>query len=85
MVLRKLASNWTICSLQKGREKTCTPESWKGDRVLEEEALRVNQVLSLSTKEKKIKQHKTQGPVRATKKLEKDPKILSTIRLYEIF
>lgn len=52
MVIRKLACNWNICSLQKGREKMCTPESLKGDKVLEKAGLRVNQVLSFPAKKK---------------------------------
>lgn len=63
-----MACNWNICSLQKGREKACTSESLKGDKVLEKAGLKVNQVLSFPPKKKKIiKQHKNQGPVRARK------------------
>lgn len=80
VVIRKLACNWTIWSLQKGREKACTPESLKGDWVLEKTGLRINQVLSLPTKEKKSKSIKPKSSG-GHKKLEKHPKILSTIRL----
>lgn len=56
MVIRQLACNWNICSLQKGKGKNPTPESLDSDKVLEKADLEGKSGAIIPGKEKKDSQ-----------------------------